>query len=76
MCNTVIHEERKIVAQKVLFVSDITGEEIKDGEYAKVSITHGDSMYVLDARYDEVQHFISLARKMGKRGRRRDSARV
>lgn len=62
------------MALRQLFVSDISGEEIRNGEHATVSVTYDETQYTVDARFEEVQHLIANARKSKKRGRKANKA--
>lgn len=61
------------MARKTVFISDLTGEEIREAEVAKVTITYGDArrgVYVLDARAEEVEDLAGKGTKQARRGRR------
>ena len=61
------------MARKTVIVSDISGEEVSDGEAAKLTIAYGDArrgIVVLDVKTTEVEHFATLGTKQSRRGRR------
>lgn len=58
------------MARKTVFISDLTGEEIK--EPAKITIAFGDGkngVIVLDADISEVHDLVQKGRRQAKRGR-------
>lgn len=64
------------MAQKTVFVSDISGQEI-NGDSAQVTIAlsnEPNTRYVLDASAAEVAQLISVAHKQKSRGRPRKKA--
>ncbi len=62
------------MARSTILVSDISGEQIPEGEYVHVSVTDGSNRYDLDARNTEVAELIAKARKSKKRGRKAKAA--
>lgn len=66
------------MAQKTIFVSDISGAEI-NGDSAQVTIalaSEPNARYVLDASASEVQELVSVAHKQKTRGRPKRKAAV
>jgi hypothetical protein len=60
------------MARKTIFVSDISGKEIVDGQGATVTITYHDArrgMVKLDVRAEEVSDLASKGQKQARRGR-------
>lgn len=60
------------MAVRTVFVSDLSGEEITNGESAKVTITltsQPTKVFTLDVKEAEVGDFLSKATVKGKRGR-------
>jgi hypothetical protein len=60
------------VARKTIFVSDLTGKPIDDGDAATVTIRYADArrgVFVLDANASEVSDLASKGRKQARRGR-------
>jgi hypothetical protein len=60
------------MARKTIFVSDISGKEIEDGQGATVTITYHDArrgMVKLDVRAEEVNDLASKGQKQARRGR-------
>jgi hypothetical protein len=53
-----------------VMISDLSGQEIPDDQYAKVVITNGNSRYVADVSRIEVAELIANARKSKRPGRR------
>jgi hypothetical protein len=65
------------MARKTIFVSDLTGEEIKDGEGATLSISYHDArrgVVKLDVNADEVSDLARKGTKQARRGRPPKSA--
>jgi hypothetical protein len=62
------------VAQRTLFVSDISGREIPEGKGAKVRITFADTRKgsaELDVTDEEAEKLASRGRKVARRGRKK-----
>jgi hypothetical protein len=60
------------MARKTIFVSDISGKEIEDGQGATVTITYHDArrgIVKLDVRAEEVSDLASKGQKQARRGR-------
>ncbi len=60
------------MARKTIFVSDISGKEIGDGQGATLMITYHDArrgVVKLDVRADEVSDLASKGQKQARRGR-------
>jgi hypothetical protein len=65
------------VAQKIIFVSDLTGKPIEDRNAATVTIRYADArrgVIVLDANASEISDLASKGRKQARRGRPPKSA--
>ncbi len=61
------------MARKTVFVSDLTGDEIRDGNYVQVILKYGDARrghVVLDANADEVDDLARRGKKQARRSRR------
>ena len=58
------------MAKKTTFVSDLTGEDIQEGQEATVTIKSGDKLYVGDANFSEVEDLASRLREQKPRGRK------
>jgi len=61
------------MARRTIFVSDLTGNEIKDGEGATVTITYHDArrgVVRLDVNAGEVDALARKGTKQARRGRR------
>jgi len=61
------------MARRTIFVSDLTGNEIKDGEGATVTITYHDArrgVVRLDVNAGEVDDLARKGTKQARRGRR------
>lgn len=61
------------MARKTVFVSDLTGEEIRERDGAQVIIKYHDArrgQVVLDVNADEVQDLARQGQKQARRGRR------
>lgn len=61
------------MARKTVFVSDLSGEQIRERDYAQVVIKYGDArrgQVVLDANADEVEDLARKGTKQARRGRR------
>ncbi|MGH3429626.1 MAG: hypothetical protein ACRDQZ_19000 [Mycobacteriales bacterium] len=61
------------MARKTIFVSDISGQEIQDGEAAQVIIKYQDArrgQVVLDVIASEVDDFARRGTKQARRGRK------
>lgn len=65
--------ERIQVARKTVLVSDLTGNEIEDGNAATITIRYADArrgLIVLDVNSDEVDDLAKKGRRQARRGRR------
>jgi hypothetical protein len=65
------------MARKTIFISDLSGEPIKDGEQATVTITYGDArrgVVKLDVNASEVEDIARRGQKQARRGRRPKAA--
>ena len=65
------------MAQRTVFVSDLSGEEIQDGKGAKIRITFTDARKgsaELDVTDEEAEELARKGRKVARRGRRPRSA--
>lgn len=62
------------MARTTVLISDLSGEQILEGEYVHVAITDGANRYDLDARNSEVAELIAKARKSKRRGRKKKAA--
>ena len=61
------------MARKTIFVSDLSGEEIRDKDAAQVIIKYQDArrgQVVLDVNADEVENLARKGTKQARRGRR------
>lgn len=61
------------MARKTIFVSDLSGQEIRDGRAAQVSIKFTDARkgtYILDVTEKEADELGSKGRKQSRRGRK------
>jgi hypothetical protein len=61
------------LARKTIFVSDLTGKEIRDGHGASLSITYHDArrgVVRLDVNDDEVEDLARKGVKQARRGRK------
>ncbi len=58
------------MARTTILVSDVSGQQIPEGEYVHVAITDGSNRYDLDAMASEVTALIEKARKTKRRGRK------
>lgn len=61
------------MAKKTLLVSDLTGEPIEDGNYAKLTIRYGDArrgQIALDVSVDEVADIAAKGVQQARRGRK------
>ena len=61
------------MAKKTVFVSDLTGDEIRDSQHAEVVINYGDARrgrVVLDVNADEVDDLARKGRRQARRGRK------
>jgi len=63
-------KEKKKMASKSIFVSDISGNELTEKDAVRVSISDKaeDAVYVLDASRDEVKELIGKGIKQARRG--------
>lgn len=59
------------MARQTVLVSDLSGEQIPDGEYVHIAITDGQTRYDIDARQSEVSELIEKGRKSKRRGRKK-----
>jgi hypothetical protein len=65
------------MARKVIFVSDLSGDAIKDGEQATVTISYADArrgVVKLDVNASEVEDIARRGTKQARRGRRPKAA--
>jgi hypothetical protein len=65
--------ERKTVARKMIFVSDLTGNTIDEKDAATVTIKYNDArrgQVVLDVNASEVEDLAAKGTKQARRGRR------
>jgi hypothetical protein len=65
------------MAHKTVFVSDLSGDEIKDGAAAQISIKFSHARkgtYVLDVTEEEAEELGRKGRKQARRGRRPKAA--
>jgi hypothetical protein len=65
------------MARKTVFVSDLTGDEIKDGEGATLTISYHDArkgVVRLDVNADEVSDLARRGTKQARRGRKPKAA--
>lgn len=62
------------MARTTVLVSDVSGEQIPEGEYVHVAITDGSNRYDIDAIKSEVQELIDKGRQSKRRGRKRKNA--
>lgn len=65
------------MAKRTILVSDLTGEEIKDGEGATLTITYADArrgVVRLDVGADEVNDLARKGTKQARRGRKPKAA--
>jgi hypothetical protein len=62
------------MARTTILVSDISGEQIPEGEYVHVAITEGATRYDVDAIRSEIQELIEKGRKSKRRGRKAKAA--
>jgi hypothetical protein len=65
------------VAKKTVHVSDLSGEEIRDGSGATIIIKFADArkgQYVIDATDEEAEELGQKGRKQARRGRRPKAA--
>jgi hypothetical protein len=61
------------MARKTIYVSDLTGKEIGEGDAAKVTITYVDArrgQVVLDVNADEVADLAAKGTRQARRGRK------
>ena len=61
------------MAKKTVFVSDLSGDPIAEGQGAKITIRYNDArkgIAVLDVTDEEVDELARKGRKIGRRGRR------
>jgi hypothetical protein len=61
------------MAQRTVFVSDLSGEEIADGKGSKIRITYADARKgsaELDVTDEEAEELARKGRKVARRGRR------
>jgi hypothetical protein len=61
------------MARKTVFVSDLSGAEIKDGAAAQITIKFADARkgtYVLDVTEEEAEELGRKGRRQARRGRR------
>ena len=61
------------MARKTVFVSDPTGESIREKDYVQVVLKYGDArrgQVVLDANAQQVEDFARKGTKQARRGRR------
>jgi hypothetical protein len=61
------------LARKTIFVSDLSGEEIRDGKSARITINFPDARkgtYVLDVTEEEAEELGRKGTKQARRGRR------
>lgn len=61
------------MARKVVYVSDLTGEEIREGQEATLTISYADArrgVVRLDVNADEVDDFARKGTKQARRGRK------
>jgi len=61
------------MARKTIYVSDLSGEEIRDKDAAQVTIKYADArrgQVVLDVNADEVEDLARKGTKQARRGRR------
>jgi hypothetical protein len=69
--------EEENVARKTIFVSDLTGKEISEGQAAQVVIKYADArrgQVVLDVNADEVEEWARKGTRQARRGRRPKAA--
>lgn len=67
------------MAQRTVFVSDLSGDEIQDGKGAKIRITFADARKgsaELDVTDEEADELARKGRRVARRGRRPRSAQV
>jgi hypothetical protein len=67
------------MAQRTVFVSDLSGDEIQDGKGAKIRITYGDARKgsaELDVTDEEADELARKGRKVARRGRRPKNAQA
>ncbi|GIV03704.1 MAG: hypothetical protein KatS3mg015_2534 [Fimbriimonadales bacterium] len=57
------------MARKTVLISDLSGDPIAENDYARVTIMHGSSRYVLDVRVQEITNLIESGRSTKKPGR-------
>lgn len=58
------------MARTTILVSDLSGQQIAEGDYVHVAITEGATRYDLDVIKSEVQELIDKGRKTKRRGRK------
>lgn len=61
------------MAKKTVFVSDLTGDEIRERDYVQVVLKYGDArrgQVVLDANAEEVEDLARRGQRQARRGRR------
>ena len=61
------------MARKTVFVSDLSGDEIRERDYVQVVLKYGDArrgQVVLDANAEEVEDLARRGQKQARRGRR------
>lgn len=61
------------MARKTLFVSDLSGTEIPDGDGAKIRVVFADArrgIFEIDTTTQEAQELADKGRKVARRGRR------
>lgn len=61
------------MARKTVIVSDISGQEVQDGQGARVTITYSDArrgVVVLDVTAEEVEELATKGQRQGRRGKR------
>lgn len=61
------------MARTTILVSDLSGEQIAEGEYVHIAVTHGGKRYDLDVAQTEpeVVQLIEKGRPSKRRGRKR-----
>ena len=61
------------MARKNIFISDLSGKEIREGQGAKIRIGFDDARrgnYEIDATQEEAQELAEKGRKVARRGRK------
>ena len=67
------------MARKTILISDLSGQEIGDGDAAKLTITYSDArrgQVLLDVKASEVEDLARKGTRQARRGRRPSSSKA